>query len=450
MGQPPADEVFKAYDIRGIYGSQIDDQFARRLARSFSVYFGVERMRVAVAYDVRDNSRRLYEVVSDELASEGHEVHKLGLVPTPVFYNYIIRKGLIGGIMVTASHNPPEWVGFKLCGPEATVLGEGSGMERIKEIFAQNPEPIKKEGGKAIVADAEGSYLEFLEEQIKTDLNMNVIVDIGNGSTYSLVPKLCRAYSISCELLFPEPDGRFPNRPSEPTDDSLTVLKRKTREKGVIGAAFDGDGDRLVMVDEYGRTVKGDVLFALLAENYKERENKKAVIEVSFSERIEERLRELGYEVYVSRIGHSFITDLMKKTGALIGGEVSGHYYFKEAKGSDDSIFAFVRVLEILKRLGIRLSDYIDALNLPPSSDIVTVTVPENRKDYVIEKMTEYYVSRARKVITVDGIKAYMEGGWVLVRKSNTMPQIKIKAEGPEYLRLVDEAKRLVSELSRS
>ncbi len=444
------EEVFKAYDIRGLYKTQIDENFAKKLALSLTYYFGLKQLKIATAYDVRDSSKELYKVLNEEFVREGHEVHALGLVPTPLFYNYIAGYGMNGGVMVTASHNPPDWTGFKLCKEKAEIIGEGSGMEMIKSNFFQDIKPIKVGEGKLLEVNAENYYINFLSSHVNSSLNYSVCIDIGNGSTFSIMPKICNSYKMKCELLFPEPDGRFPNRPSEPTDETLTKLKEIVKRSSCPGAAFDGDGDRLVMVDEEGNVVRGDVLFALIAKGYENYDEKRAIIEVNFSEAVEYFLRNMGYKVYISRVGHSFITKEMIDKSALIGGEISGHYYFKETYGADDSIFAFVKVLETLKKLKISIKDFIKELNLPPSSDIVAVPVVDSAKDYIMEKLKVYYEKESKKVIEIDGIKAYFDDGWILIRKSNTMPQIKVKAEGYGYKRLLEQAIKLIDELSKS
>ncbi len=204
------------------------------------------------------------------------------------------------------------------------------------------------------------------------------------------------------------------------------------------------------MVDEDGNVVRGDVLFALIAKGYENYDEKRAIIEVNFSEAVESFLRNLGYQVYVSRVGHSFITKEMIKNNALIGGEVSGHYYFKETFGADDSIFAFIKVLETIKKLKTLIKDFVKGLNLPPSSDVVAVPVADEVKDRVMENLKAYYEKESKRIIEIDGIKAYFDDGWVLIRKSNTMPQIKIKAEGYGYKRLLEQAIKLIDEFSKS
>jgi len=444
------EDVFKAYDIRGLYAVQIDKDFTRKLALSLTYFFGLKQLKLATAYDVRESSRILYNILNEEFIREGHEVHALGLVPTPVFYNYIARHNMNGGVMVTASHNPPEWVGFKLCKENAEIIGEGNGMEFVKNKFFEEIKFVKVGEGKLVHANAEDDYLSFLNLNIRPPLSHKLCIDIGNGSTYSIVPKICNSYKMECMLVFPEPDGRFPNRSSEPTDESLVKLKEIVKTKSCPGAAFDGDGDRLVMVDEDGNVVRGDVLFALIAKGYEKNQNKKAIIEVNFSETIEKFLKDLGFEVFVSRVGHSFITKEMIEKNALIGGEISGHYYFKETFGADDSIYAFIKVLETLKKLNLSIKDFVKGLNLPPSSEVIALAVPDESKDLIMSKLKAYYENQSKRIITIDGIKAYFDDGWVLIRKSNTMPQIKIKAEGIGYKRLLDQAVKLVNEFSKS
>jgi len=204
------------------------------------------------------------------------------------------------------------------------------------------------------------------------------------------------------------------------------------------------------MVDEDGNVVRGDVLFALIAKGYEKSRDKKAIIEVNFSEAIENFLKNLGFEVFVSRVGHSFITKEMIEKNALLGGEISGHYYFKETFGADDSIYAFVKVLETLKKLNLSIKDFVKGLNLPPSSEVIALAVPDGSKDLIMDRLKAYYENESKRIITIDGIKAYFDDGWVLIRKSNTMPQIKIKAEGTGYKRLLDQAVKLVNEFSKS
>ncbi len=188
----------------------------------------------------------------------------------------------------------------------------------------------------------------------------------------------------------------------------------------------------------------------MLAELYRGKNNKKAVIEVNFSEAVEDKLRSMGYDIIVSKVGHSYITDLMINRGALIGGEISGHYYFADMYGLDDAMFAWVKMVEHISNSGTLLSDLVSRIKLPPSSDVITVPVKENQKEQIMKEVNRELRAGAQKVIDIDGVKAYFDDGWVLVRQSNTMPQIKIKSEGTGYQRLLNMARELILRLSSS
>ncbi|MCL4344082.1 MAG: phosphomannomutase/phosphoglucomutase [Nitrososphaerota archaeon] len=441
--------TFHAYDIRGIYGREIDQEFATKIADSLTGYVGGPGS-VAVGMDVRDSSVDLYNVIVERLNATGNKVHMLGLVPTPAFYFAIAHLGLDGGIMVTASHNPPEYNGFKLCERGGRIIAEGFGMEKFKQIFFSGQAPPKSEGAK-IKTSIEEVYVDYIKPKVKTVNQLKIIVDIGNGATFSFTKAICKGLGFNCRFINDMPDGTFPSRPSEPTDQTVGQLKEAVINEGAdLGVAFDGDGDRALFVDEKGKTVRGDVAFAVLAELYRGKSNKKAVIEVNFSEAVENKLRSLGYETIVSKVGHSYITDLMINRGALIGGEISGHYYFADMYGLDDAMFAWIKMVEYISNSGTKLSELVSKIKLPPSSDVITVPVEENKKELVMAGVTRELSAVAQKVIDIDGIKAYFDDGWVLVRKSNTMPQIKIKSEGTGYLRLLNMAKGLVLQLSSS
>lgn len=441
--------TFHAYDIRGIYGKEIDSEFAIKIADSLTTFIGGAG-RVVVGMDVRDSSADLYTVIVERLKATGNSVYMLGLVPTPAFYFAIAHLGLDGGVMVTASHNPPEYNGFKLCKKGGRIIAEGFGMEKFKQIFSSSQVPPKSEGH-AIKTSIEEMYMDYVRSRVKIGKPPKIIVDIGNGATFSFAKVICRSLRFNCLFINDVPDGTFPSRPSEPTDQTVGKLKEAVINEGAdLGVAFDGDGDRALFVDEKGKTVRGDVAFAVLAEIYREKNNKKAVIEVNFSEAVEDKLRSMGYEIIVSKVGHSYITDLMINRGALIGGEISGHYYFADMYGLDDAMFAWIKMVEYISNSGTLLSDLVSRIKLPPSSDVITVPVKENQKEHIMREVNRELRVGAQKVIDIDGVKAYFDDGWVLVRQSNTMPQIKIKSEGTGYLRLLNAARELVLRLSSS
>lgn len=439
------DMVFHAYDIRGIYGKDIDAGFARRLASSLILFFRKKRPKLIVGKDVRIHSESLYDALCERLVGHGAEVFGLGTVPTPLFYFSIIRKRADGGIMVTASHNPPEWNGFKLCKDNASIIAKGMGMEELESIFYSEAEPEKAEGSVKEL-DINEEYISYVLSIVKISERVRIGMDIGNGSCFYVAPELAKRLGLDVHVINGEPDGRFPNRPPEPKDENIIELKKLVVSEGLdFGVAFDGDGDRAVFIDDQGRTVPGDVVTAILAKAYLRRGRGKVITEVNFSKAVEEYIESLGGKVIESRVGHAYIMDLMMKEDALLGGEVSGHYYFSDLYGLDDAIFATLKMAEVLSIEGAKLSKLVDSIPRLPLSPVYVVEVPDKLKPVIIEKAAQKLYSLGFKVSRVDGVKAFSSDGWLLIRPSNTMPQIKYRAEGKD-----EDALRHLLDLARS
>lgn len=441
--------VFHAYDIRGIYGKDIDTEFARRLASSYLLFLKKDRPKLMVGKDVRIHSGPLYDALCEELSGHGAEVFSLGTVPTPLFYFSIIRKGADGGIMVTASHNPPEWNGFKLCRERAFIIAKGMGMEEIESIFHSKAEPERAEGSVRRV-DMNEEYISYISSIIKISRKVRICMDIGNGSCFYVAPELAKRLGIELHVINGEPDGRFPNRPPEPKDENIVELRKVTVSKRLdFGVAFDGDGDRAVFVDDKGRTIPGDMVTAILAKAYLRDRRGKVITEVNFSKAVEEYIESLGGEIVESRVGHAYIMDLMIKEGALLGGEVSGHYYFSDLHGIDDAMFAALKMAEVLSTEGVKLSELVDSIPKLPSSPVHVVEVPDELKPITIEEAVQKLRSMGFSISRVDGVKAFSSDGWILIRPSNTMPQVKYKAEGKDedaLRRLLNLAHSIIKE----
>ncbi|MCL4339807.1 MAG: phosphomannomutase/phosphoglucomutase [Nitrososphaerota archaeon] len=441
--------AFHAYDIRGIVGKEIDENFARRLGEAFSVYLG-KRSRLAVAMDVRNQSDELSRALISSLVRSGNKVERLGIVPTPLFYFAIAHRRLDGGIMVTASHNPPEYNGFKLCREGAYIVAAGMGMERLKSIFDSGTEmPSAKAGGSAVDVNVEEEYLRYIAERVSPLGGMKVVLDVGNGATYRVARRALEVVGAQVTTINDTPDGSFPSRPPEPKDESIGALKRSVIESGAaLGVAFDGDGDRALFVDELGKTLSGDVALALIGRYYLERNNwaGRIVTEVNISSATQSYMASLGGEVIESRVGHAYIMDTMIKEGALLGGEISGHYYFSDVYGLDDALFAAIVMAEAIKHYGRPLSSLAADIPTLPSSPVLEIDVPSELKAQIMENIGNKLALDAKKVSKIDGIKAYFDDGWVLIRMSNTMPQLKIRAEGSGNKRLVKLATEMVRE----
>lgn len=444
--------VFHAYDIRGIYGKDIDTEFARRLASSYLLFLNKERPKLMVGKDVRIHSGLLHDALCEELSNHGAEVYSLGTVPTPLFYFSIIREEADGGIMVTASHNPPEWNGFKLCRERAFIVAKGMGMEKLESIFYSKAEP-KRATGSVRELKIEEEYISYVSSIIEIPRKVRLCMDIGNGSCFYVAPELAKRLDLELHIINGEPDGRFPNRPPEPKDENISELKRAVVSKHLdFGVAFDGDGDRAVFVDDKGRTLPGDVVTAILAKAYLRKGRGKVITEVNFSRAVEKYIESLGGEVVESRVGHAYIMDLMISEGALLGGEVSGHYYFSDLYGLDDATFAAFKMAEVVGIEGAKLSELVDSIPKLPSSPVQVVEVPDELKPIIVEEAAQKLRSMGFNISRVDGVKAFSSDGWILIRPSNTMPQIKYRAEGRDegaLRHLLNLARSIIEESKR-
>jgi len=439
--------AFHAYDIRGIVGREIDVDFARRLGEAFSVYLG-KRSRLAVGMDVRNQSPELSRALISSLVRSGNTVEWLGIVPTPLFYFAIAHRRLDGGIMVTASHNPPEYNGFKLCREGAYIVAAGMGMERLKDIFDSGGEmPPEQAGGGIVDANVEDEYLRYIATKVSPLGGMGVVLDVGNGATYMAARRALEVAGAHVITINDAPDGSFPSRPPEPKDESIGALKRAVMDHGAaLGVAFDGDGDRALFVDERGRTLSGDVALALIGRYYLERNGwaGRVVTEVNISSATQSYLAGLGGKVIESRVGHAYIMDTMLREGALVGGEISGHYYFSDVYGLDDALFAAIVMAEVIRRYGRPLSSLAADIPTLPSSPVLEIDVPDEMKAGILEGIGDKLALDAKRISRIDGIKAFYDDGWVLIRASNTMPQLKVRAEGRGNKRLLEMVARMI------
>lgn len=423
--------VFYAYDIRGIYGKDIDEEFAKRLGYAFYEFLGKDDPKLAIGRDVRLHSENLQVAILGALQRSGAEIYSLGIVPTPVLYFSIVHYGLDGGVMITASHNPPEWNGFKLCRERAYIVAQGMGMERLRTLFNEGRRPSKREGkildySETILKD----YEEFVLKATEVKRRLKVGIDIGNGTCSYLAPRLMEKLGLEVYTINEEADGRFPSRRPEPTDENIRPLKELVKEKGLdFGVAYDGDGDRALFIDDQGRTIPGDVTLAVLAKHRLGEDEGKIVVEVNFSSAVEEYIRSMGGEIIESRVGHAYIMDLMIKEKALLGGEVSGHFYFSEIYGLDDAIFSTVKMAEAISALDKPLSQLVKEVPRLPNSPVYVIEVPDRIKFELVEEVARHFEKRGFRVSRIDGVKAFSKDGWVLVRASNTMPQVKFRAE---------------------
>jgi len=447
------EHIFRAYDIRGVYGVDLTEEAASRVGKAFSTYLNGRGKEIIVGRDVRLSGKALEDAFIEGLLSGGCNIEEAGVVTTPILYFSTTHYKKDGGVMVTASHNPPEWNGFKLLTEEGFVC-EGRGMETLKEIALSGQFNYSTPGNLEENASVLGDYMNHVLKRIHLERRLKGVFDPGNGSCSLLIPKLYEDAGISVIALNSEPDGRFPAHPPDPSREVLDELaKIVLKEKADFGVALDGDGDRCFFVDDRGRIVPGNSVLIILAEHYlKEYRGAPIVYEVSCSMSVEETIRLYEGKPVLSRVGHTYISEKMRQEKAVFGGELSGHYYFSELYGFDDAVFASLKLVEVLSRTGERFSDIVNSVHVYPMF-LKNFDCPDEKKFDVVEALRKELEETGYQILTVDGVKVIDSQGWFLVRPSNTQPQIRLTAEAKtekDLKQLAEFAERKIMEKIRS
>jgi len=420
-------KVFRLYDIRGIYGSELTPDVMARIGLAIAHYHGG---RYAVGMDVRASSPLLSHALISGLLAGGVDVVDVGEVPIGAMMYASLHKKL-SGAYVTASHLPPEWNGVKLfrAGGDPMV---GEDIARICELFYSDLKCGRP--GRYARVDLLPEYEDFLLSRASAT-GLRIVVDCGNGAAALVVPRLLREAGHDVYALNADVDPRFPGRGSEPTPDSLRELCEEVIRRGAhFGVAFDGDGDRTVFVDDGGRVLTAEQAAIVMLEGMGYGE---VVANVECSMILEELVEARGHRVYRVPVGRTFMVREVSRRGAVLGVESSGHYVVWRNLNMDDGLLTLLYFIEAASKLG-RISEVV-----PPAYPIVKlrVEVPDEIKFEVVKELAEELASRHR-VETLDGVKVYLEDGWVLVRPSNTEPVVRITCEA----RSPGEARRLAGE----
>ncbi|MCA1594928.1 MAG: phosphomannomutase/phosphoglucomutase, partial [Chloroflexi bacterium] len=357
------DHIFRAYDIRGIYPSEVNAETAYAVANQFVGFLG-EPTNVLVVHDARVSSPELTDAVTRGLSDAGVTALDGGLGPTDLFY-YGCAILNCPGIMVTASHNPPEYGGFKIVRQMPYALSFEEGIAELRRRIHEE-DPVRRPGGRTEGVDLEGGFIEYMVRTIgKFSMDRQAIVDTGNGASGPLMVKLRDAFGLRCEVMFAEPDGRFPNRGPDPTQaENLAPLAARVRETAAaIGIALDGDGDRAVVVDSGGEPVSGDFVAALLAQNALKRQPGSRVIsDVRCSRAVRDTILAHGGTPVTGRVGHVYMKSRLAKEHAAFAGELSGHYYFPEFFGADSGLMAALYMIAMAAELGPKWEQELERL----------------------------------------------------------------------------------------
>jgi len=429
--------VFREYDIRGIYPEELNEETVHELGQAIGTFYQERGARkVSLGRDCRLSSPVLFEALRKGLLATGMKIVGVNMVPTPVLYFSLHHLDVDGGVQITGSHNPPEFNGFKVCLGHASVYGKE--IQEIRKI--QEARAFESGAGTYEEADVIAPYTEYLAGRLKSGpVRRKVVVDAGNGAAGHIAPEIYRRMGFDVVPLFCEPDGRFPNHHPDPTiPENLVDLREKVSETGAdLGIAFDGDADRIGVIDRKGQIIWGDRLMVLFSRDLLERHpGAKVIGEVKCSQVLFDDIEKHGGKAIMWKAGHSLIKAKMKEENALLAGEMSGHLFFAEDYyGYDDAIYAGARLLEILSRKEGSLDELLADIPETFSTPEIRMECPEEKKFEVVKRLTEYF-KRSYEVIDVDGARVLFDGGWGLIRASNTQPVLVLRFEADTRERL--------------
>ncbi|MFK7861809.1 MAG: phosphomannomutase/phosphoglucomutase [Granulosicoccus sp.] len=425
-------DIFRAYDIRGVVTDQLTPAAVEQIGRSFGTEC-VERNipTVVVARDGRLSGPDLIAALSHGIQSTGTSVISIGMVPTPVLYFATYHLGTGTGIMVTGSHNPPEYNGLKMVLATDALFGEGitALYTRLVENNLANNSP-----GSFVEQDILQEYLDRITGDIKLARPMSIAYDCGNGVAGAAAPQLFDALGCKSDSLFTEVDGNFPNHHPDPAKlENLKDLIAMVKDKGhEVGLAFDGDGDRVGVVDDKGNVIWPDRQMVLFARDVLERNpGARIIYDVKCSKVLPAAITAAGGVPDMWKTGHSFIKARIKETGAQLGGEMSGHMFFKERwYGFDDALYAAARLLEILSKTDRSASEIFGEIPNSINTPELNILLAEDGAQHAfIKKFVASSAFDGAELTTIDGVRADYPDGWGLVRASNTTPSLVIRFE---------------------
>lgn len=421
--------IFREYDIRGVVGEDLTPAVAYAVGRAYASRVDVgPRMRVAVGHDNRPTSSELAAALCEGLNRSGVDTILVGTVPTPALYFAALELKTDGGIQITGSHNPPEYNGIKMMVGERTLYGaaiqelrsavesdrfaDGSGTHRSEEILSR--------------------YIEEIGARAHLDEPLHVVLDCGNGAGSVAAPQALMAAGARVDCLYCESDGTFPNHHPDPTVDAnlMDLIAMVRRSGAALGVGLDGDADRIGAVTEKGEIVRGDRLLLLFALDVLPRApGAEIIFDVKCSKALPEMIAAAGGVPVMWKTGHSLIKERMRRSGSPVAGEMSGHICFADNYfGFDDAIYAAARLAQMVQRSGRPLSELAARIPEYPSTPELRVEVPEERKFEIVSRAVERY-RKTRDVNQIDGARIQFEGGWALIRASNTQPVIVLRFE---------------------
>ena len=432
--------IFKAYDIRGVYGTELDTDLARKIGHAFARLIAARtekpgRVRLLVGQDMRVHSPDVAGAVMDGMRDAGADVLSIGLASTPMTYYAIGSNDVDGGLVVTASHNPGKYNGMKLCGRGATPISGANGIQDIERMSAEDYPGATGERGGIEEVNLLDAYAQHAAGFAGLEREVTIAIDAANGMAgYTLDSILARIPNAKASRLFMEPDGSFPNHEANPLkEENLDPVRELVRSSGSeLGVSFDGDADRCCFVDENGRTIPADLMTALLARDFLVRGGPAPIAyDLRSSWVVPEVIREAGGEPIRERVGHSFIKATMRERDVVFAGELSGHFYFRDNFTTDSGVLAMISALNLISRSGATMSSLVEDLRRYHSTGEINFRVPD--KDVAIAELKARYASGRQSEldgITVEfGDLADGDWWWFNVRASNTEPLLRLNLE---------------------
>lgn len=447
--------MFREYDIRGIWEKDINEEISYHIGRAFATkLLSNKKTKMIVGHDNRLSSETIEKYLVKGLTDGGVDVIRLGLVTTPMYYYAWDKLNIKCGIMITASHNPKEYNGFKM---SYNGIHNCFGKE-VSDLYYVIINGIYSEGnGKIEKYDIKKEYIDMINNHINMgDNKLKVVYDCGNGTT-SVIAKDIFVSNKNIEYipLCAESDGTFPNHHPDPAvEENLTMLKEKIlKEKADVGIAFDGDGDRIGIVDNTGNMIPIDKFMIIIWRDiYNKVTNKKGFYDIKCSNALRDELIKLNIEPIETRTGNSYTKMISYENDYPFGGELSGHLYFRDRfMGIDDGIYAGLRMVELLSRTNKKASELLEGINKYYSTSEEKLPVEDEKKDMLINRVEEYAQQKGYTYSKIDGIKIIYDDGFALIRKSNTSPNITYRYEAKTINRLKeieDEFNSLLNKLT--
>ena len=435
------DVIFKSYDIRGVFGDSLTLEDAYKIGYSFSQF--VESETILIGHDGRISNMKMLDAVSSGIKNNGKSILYVGLVPTDVVYSL---SGLLKlpGVIITASHNPKEYNGLKLCNSGAVPIGEQSGLLDIKNNIKNidfgeiNSFQIEKNNE----LDLYFEHIQNLVSPAKINDKIKFGIDGGNGAIGSIFDELAKIYNFNCDELYMDVDGNFPNHPADPSNkENLQEIIKLVEDNNLdFGVAFDGDADRAVFIDDVGKVVSGSMMTALIADYLSEtNDNLKVVYNVNVSPHALSILESKEISLFRCKVGHSNIKAMMKELDADFGGEHSAHFYYKDNYFADSAILTLLMLMSIVSERAEKVSSMIDKYNFPPSSGEINFTVDD--VDNSLEKIKSVFTGNFDEL---DGLSYFDENFWFNVRGSNTEPKLRVNIEASSQ-KILDEVLEKIS-----